>query len=267
MGLFFSTKEEKLLRRVYDAIDAHNLEKLKAALDDGAALEPKGYWSWLYHAANRRFADGVTLLLEKGCPVDGLGPYGSTPLMASVANNHRDVAAQLLDKGARIDATDEKGATALHLAARLGKMEMIQFLLDRGADAEARDGHMNTPADTAQKDYPRVADYLRERMTPTSAPDVPDEGWHVTDDDEVSRVSVKKMIGYRITETFNFTANLYVRIAQNMQTNAESQSSKTFNEMRGSPLLDMAHDEMILAGKQVPHPSGLDKPRAPKQAH
>jgi len=262
MGMFFDSKQEKLDRRIHKAIEDGNLDKLRDAFDAGGAPEAKGYWGWIYHAVNRNFTEAIPVLLERGCPVDACGPYGYTPLRIAATGGHNETAEMLLKHGADIHAKDESGWTPLHGAAYVGKMDMIAFLLERGADISARDNQMNTAADIAAKQYPRIAEYLWEKMgvnTPAAAP-LPEDGWHMTGDDEIAHVSSKPAIGYRITETFNFNARIYTRIAENTRTHAESSSVKTFDEMQGSPLVEQAYEVFRARDGRVDLYT-LDKPK------
>lgn len=247
MGMFFDSKQEKLDKKLYKAISARDLGRVHAALEEGAAREPNGYWGWMYHAANNRFPEAIALLAEKGCPVDAAGPYGYTALRYAISIGRSDMAALLLEHGADINGKDNNGSTPLHVAADSGKMDMIAFLLERGADMQARDNHMNTPADVASKDYPRIAEFLWQKMgIPVDGAEKKKHdvkaGWHLTADDEIAHVSDKPAIGYRITEMFNFHAQMYTCVTQNTLTQAESSTVKTFDEMDGSPLLDEAFD-------------------------
>lgn len=269
MGMFFDSKQEKLDRRVYKAIDAKSVAKLQEALDAGGALEANGYWGWVYHAVNARFDDGVSVLLERGAPVDARGPYGYTPLRIAATSGHRDIANVLLAAGADIHAVDETGWTPLHGAAHAGKMDMIVFLLEHGADMQARDKHMNTPADIAAKQYPRIAEYLWEKMgvgqeKQETAPLEP--GWHLTGDDEIAHVSDKPAIGYRFTDVFNFSAKIHTRIAENTRTHAESSSVKTFADLEDSALLEQAFEVFRARGGKADDYT-LDKPKAQPGLH
>lgn len=268
MGMFFDSKQEKLDRRVYKAIDAKSVAKLHEALDAGGALEANGYWGWVYHAANARFADGVSVLLERGAPVDARGPYDRTPLRAAAENGNRDMVNLLLAAGADIHAVDEMGWTPLHAAAHAGKMDMIVFLLEHGADIQARDKHMNTPADIAAKQYPRIAEYLWEKMgvgqeKPQAAVE---NGWNLTGEDEIAHVSDKPAIGYRFTDVFNFSAKIHTRIAENTRTHAESSSVKTFADLEGSALLEQAFEAFRARGGKADDYT-LDKPKVQPGLH
>lgn len=264
MGIFFDSKQEKLDRRIYKAIEDGNLQKLREAFDAGGSAEGKGYWGWIYHAVNANFTEAIPLLLEKGCPVDARGPYGYSPLRIAATSGRTETAELLIKHGADIQAKDETGWSPLHGAAYAGKMDMIAFLLERGADIGARDNHMNTAADIASKQYPRIAEFLWEKMginAPAAAP-LPDDGWHLTGEDEIAHVSSKLAIGYRITDMFNFNAEVYTRITENTRTQAESSSVRTFDDLQGSPLLAQAYEAFRAKGGRADLYT-LDKPKPP----
>ncbi len=267
MGMFFDSKQEKLDKKLYKALGSRDLGRVHAALEEGAAREPGGYWGWMYHAALNRFPEAFALLAEKGCPVDAAGPYGYSALRYAISNGRSDMATLLLQHGADINHTDESGSTPLHVAASHGKMDMISFLLERGADVHARDNHMNTPADVASKDFPRIAEFLWQKMgipveDAHEKKPAPAAGWHLTADDEIAHVSDKPAIGYRITDMFNFHAQIYTRVTQNTLTKAESSTVKTFDELEGSPLLAEAFDIFREKGGRADAYT-LDKPKPP----
>lgn len=262
MGIFFDSKQERLDNKLFKALSARDMDKTREALDAGAAIEAKGHWSWAFHAVNNKFPEALPLLIERGCPVDMPGPYGYTPLRMACAGGQVAAAKLLLEKGAQIDHPDENGFTPLHGAAQAGKMDMIVFLIDAGADMNARDRHMNTAADVANKQYPRIAEYLWEKMGVETSAVAPasEDGWHVTGENEIAHVSSKPAIGYRMTEVFNFSAKIYTHIAENTRTHAESNSVKTFDELAGSLILEQAFEAFrARGGKADAH--GIDKPK------
>lgn len=271
MGMFFDSKQEKLDKKLYKAIHAEDLGRVHAALEAGAAREPDGHWGWVYHAVNVRFPEAIKLLVENGCPVDANGPFGYTPLMKAASSGTTAMAELLLEHGANINGADDADSTPLHAAAHAGKMDMISLLIEHGANVHARDKHMNTPADMAAKNFPGIAKYLWQKMgIDTDDADhkksVHAAGWHLTGADEIAHVSDKPAIGYRMTELFNFHAQIYTQISQNTLTKAESSTVRTFDELDGSPLLTEAYDAFREKGGQAdgyalpkPKPPGLSR--------
>src|SRR5262249_55210207 len=138
----------------------------------------------------------------------------------------------------------------------------------KGADTEAADNRMNTPADAAQTHYPRVAELIRKhgakKQQPADEP-VRAEGWRLTASDEVSNVTEKAGIGYRLTEIFNFGSGIYTRFAHNIQTGAESQSLRFFDEFTDPAALNRAREALTRLGGEAAEGASrkLDKPSLP----
>ena len=91
----------------------------------------------------------MTLLLDRGSPVDVRSREGATPLMTAVQGASVSKVCFLLDHGADVNARDGRGFTPLHRAAEMGHQEVLRVLLDRGAlpNVEA-EGH--TPRSLAE---------------------------------------------------------------------------------------------------------------------
>lgn len=270
MGLF-STKQESLNTRLIRAIKSRNLEKMETLIASGANVNAmrKDYgWSALYQATTNEFSAGALLLLEKGADPN-IGYGDRSALMEASYDGSYSIAEALLKKGATVDDTDAYGDTAMHKAAKRGRANIIRLLESYGANKGATNNRMETPADLASKEFPRVADMLmgRERPPSSSEDDAPktpapavqeqerqdQDGWRLTAQDEVAHVTVRAEIGYRLTEIFNFTTQTYTRLAQNMATGAESQSLKFFDECGDSVLLRRAETALTqLGGRTVP---------------
>jgi hypothetical protein len=121
---------------------------------------------------------------------------------------------------------------------------------------------MNTPADLADKEYPRLADMIRGKQPDDfrKASEMPPEGWQLTAKDEVSSVVEKAGIGYRLTEIFNFGSGIYTRIARNITTGAESQSLRFFDEFTDHAAIDRAREALVRLGGEAAPSNKLDKP-------
>jgi ankyrin repeat protein len=96
---------------------------------------------------------------------------GDTPLHASAAGYHRDIARALLKNGANVAAVNRRGATPLHYAAdgRIGsrtwnpkaQAEMITLLIHAGGDPNALDKSRVSPLHRAvRKRCPSAVDSL-----------------------------------------------------------------------------------------------------------
>jgi hypothetical protein len=272
MGLFRS-EQAALQRRLRKACENRNLEKMRAALDAGAP--PKGLGDTCY----RGFTNGVRLLLQHHADPNDTDGYTWPPLTRAANDGYLEIAQLLLEAGAKIDAADRSGETALHRAAARGQGALVKLLLEKGADPALTDHRMNTPADAAQKDHPRLADLIRGKVPPTETPaaDVPGApvlaapvtGWHLTAPDEVSSVAEKPAIGYSVTEIFNFGAGIYTRIARNLSSGGESQSVRFFDEFLDRTPLERARAALVKLGGDAASGAGakvLDKRPLPPPA-
>ncbi len=277
----------RLGRRLYSN---KTLEEVRAAINDGGDVNAVYSTDWDYNTAigwavEHNRGDLVTLLIHHGAtpenPKNGdrqpllqaaqgkllnaaeaLIACGAnlevkdddhvTPLLRAAIENAPKMLKLLIDSGANVDAQDRKGNSALHHAASKGQAEIVRLLLDAGIDRDLPNGNMNTAADVAAKEYPRIADMIRGVLPQLeAAPVVPvaeESGWKLTDGSEVARVSEKPAIGYRVTEIFNFSAGLYTQIARNLDTNAESQSSKTFAQLADSAAVEAARNALLQLG-------------------
>ncbi len=230
MGIFSSkTPQQKANRLMQKALENSDLKKLQRAIADGAEVNGSGssYFSTpLYRAVNYGFDDGVRELLKHGASASA--PQGeNNSLVYRVAyRGNLSLLTLLVDAGADVNAVCYDGSTGLHVAAKSGYGNIIRFLMERGADVNVRDRHMNTPADVAEKEYPRLADLIRGKLEQQKLLEPTASEWSMTGAEEVARVSVKETIGYRMTEIFNFNAGLYTQISRNLETNAESQAVK-----------------------------------------
>lgn len=254
--MFGKPSQQSLQKQLFKAIENFRMDKVRALVDAGADVNlpmagKEAHYTPLYAAVVNECDDAVTFLLEKGARVGLARKYdGMTMLMRASLTGSYDIAQKLLDAGEDIHAAQtDDGKTALHLAAQRGRGEVVKLLLRYGADITRVDGRMNTAADLADKDYPRLADFLRNQNKQIEAEKTkPAAGWMLTAPDEIARVDEKPAIGYHLTEIFNFGAGVYTRIARNMQTGQESQAMKLFEEMQGSQLLTMAAQEFSRLG-------------------
>lgn len=246
---FFPTEQERWQKRLDKARESGNLEKMRAAIAAGADANHND-GDLLYMAAYGGFVEGVELLLGQGANPNAKISSGHSALMEAARDGNTRIVQLLLDAGADIHAKQDDGRTALHHAAERGRGATIRLLLDRGADPMATDNKMNTAADVAEKEHPRVADLIRGKQPVDfrKLAEQPTERWHLTAKDEVSAVTEKPAIGYRLTEIFNFGAGTYTRIAHNMKTGAESQSLRFMDEFTNRAALDNARAMLVKLG-------------------
>lgn len=236
---------------------AHNRpDVVELLIERGAKTENRNNSDYhpLLQATNDRRLEVAQKLIDAGTNLEAVNSSGFTALIYAAHENAPKSLQLLIDSGANLDAHDRAGNTALHYAAVKGYAGLVRQLLDAGASRDIPNANMNTAADLAAKDYPRIAEMIRgvlpqlEAAQPEAAPATDANGWKLTDASEVARVADKPAIGYRVTEIFNFSAGLYTQIARNLETNAESQSSKTFAQLADSVAVEAARNALLQLG-------------------
>jgi len=91
---------------------------------------------------------------------------------------------------------------------------------------------------------------IRGTLTNSKLLEAAADEWRMTGVEEVARVTVKELIGYRVTEIFNFNAGLYTQIARNIETNAESQAVQALHSL-DEKALDAARAALASLGGQA----------------
>jgi|GEM_PF-546842 len=216
-------------------------------------------------------------LVKFGADVNARDDAGQTPLhYAAARGNKNDGLKCLLEKPVSINAADDLGATPLHLAATRGDQDVVKQLLQHGANATilTKDGKsVGDYAEASGHEYlaqvlraetVRHAQILAEREAAHKRAEDP---WTLLTPDRVSRTTVEKKIGYKLTEVFNFNARIYTKIAQNLQTKAEAVTVKSFDEFADKTILEKAHDALTRLGgtaaRQTIYHAALEKPKQP----
>ena len=95
----------------------------------------------LAEAATGGDLESVRAALDQGAAIDGVGETGprATALMAAALNGNDSVVTLLLSRGANLLVRDELGSTALHYACVRGTPATVKLLLEAGANPSARD--------------------------------------------------------------------------------------------------------------------------------
>jgi ankyrin repeat protein len=122
----------------------HNAEILSLLLDRGAPLEnqdSRGLTA-LHHAILLKNKDTARFLIDKGANKEAKyshrsGPSGNTPLMLATKFADNEILKLLIDSGALLEAQDSVGFTALHYAARFNNPEQVKLLIESGANVNA----------------------------------------------------------------------------------------------------------------------------------
>ena len=134
--------------QLLEAAAAGDVEKVLEALTNHAdinATDLAGATS-LVLAASYGYQELVRLLLDRGASLHNAAtPSTVTPLHAAIFRGHPTIVSLLLDRGFPINAASQGGVTPLLLAANCGNEALVKLLLDRGADTNAPDQHGCTP--------------------------------------------------------------------------------------------------------------------------
>lgn len=198
---------------------------------------------------------GLVAWLDRGGDLHSRADNGETLLHKAAYRGHLHMVKDLLKRGISINVTDTSGFTPLHEAARAGQFLVAAYLMEHGADPLVVNKNGNTAQELAREKSAETADMIANGgLRPR---------WLVTGDDEVTRISPKADIGYRLTEIFNFGARSYVLIARNMVSAVESVAMKNFSDFREPQLIEKAEDEFTRLGGAFPKdysPRKLDKP-------
>jgi len=186
----------------------------------------------------------MTKWLDAGGDLHSRADNGETLLHKAAHRGHLNIAKELLRRGIPVNAVDKGGYSLLHEAARGGRFEMAAWLMEMGVDTELRNSGGNSAQDMAKEKHPELAEMIGNGgLRPR---------WLLTGDNEVTRISPKADIGYRLTEIFNFAAKNYVVIARNMKTGGEAVTMKTYGEFGDGELIEAAEDEFTRLGGKFP---------------
>jgi ankyrin repeat protein len=150
--------------RLWHAASIGDLEGVKAAIEDGADLDPVTNEGWgrvsaLDVAAMNGHVDVIELLLKRGANVNIVDKDGYTPLMTAALHFKNDAIKVLVASSADVRRADGMwGNTPLHVAAENGDLDIVKLLLERGARINAQNFARVTPLDMASN--MRVVDFL-----------------------------------------------------------------------------------------------------------
>lgn len=220
----------------------------------------------LSRAAGEGFNALLKLLLTApDIYVDVQKKDGDTALRLAVIHNQTESVRLLLEAGANPNIQNENGNTPLIRAAAQGYTEITKLLLEHGANPHIRNNDLMTASDHAKARHQYatlhlVTEFLAQQegsnqpapaaIEPDTAPaDASEENatppfstatWHVTDNQEIARVSDKPAIGKKMTEIFNFRAERVITIIKDTQQNSETTLEKNFAEVQNTGWLEEA---------------------------
>jgi uncharacterized protein len=106
------------------------LDTARRLLERGAVAHQAG-WNALHYAASGPNPQIVTLLLERGAPVDARSPNGSTALMMAARYGSEQSVALLLERQADAAIRNERGLNAADFARAAGREALAKRLESR----------------------------------------------------------------------------------------------------------------------------------------
>ena len=141
------------------------------------------YWA-LYYAAKDGNEQLVEALLDRGAPVDALGPDAAgnlsylaidldSPLQVAAANGNVKIVRMLLTRKPWIDHRCCTTPAALGLATDAGHTEVVRLLLEAGADPSVKSDYGDpakpeTPLEVAQrKGHTEITQMLKAAKRPS----------------------------------------------------------------------------------------------------
>jgi ankyrin repeat protein len=140
--VFFAGSPFAFAGPLHDAARAGDLEKVRALIDEGAAIdEPSSRGETpLILATLAGQKEVIELLIEKGAAIDGRNAGGFTPLHAAAYAGDAAIAELLLAKGADVnDAQNKAGVTPLFPAIEEDHKEVAELLITQGADLGSKE--------------------------------------------------------------------------------------------------------------------------------
>ena len=260
MGMFFDSKQERLDKKFLKACYKGDKQKAKHFLERGADINTRaGLSDWypidsaLFVAIYNRNIEMIHFLISEKADIHATHSNSNesvTPFIYAAQRDDRDIAEIFFQQGADVNAKGTRsGNTALHYAAAYGHYDFVVWLLEKGADPNTLNKEGNKAEYLAQKnEHPGIAVFLRGKSGYIAPAAQEEKGWTLTAPDEIAYREEKTSIGYSLTEIFNFTKRTYTRIDRNIATNAESQTTRFFDEFPDKTVIETAHKELSKRG-------------------
>lgn len=144
---------------IYSAVFKRNIKVVKLLLEAGAwAYQQPGFWSIIQLAMIDQSYDIARLLLET-VPASFREPDQTTPLHLAITLPETPISlvTLLLDKGIPIDAANFERITPLHRAIQFGYVDIVKLLLERGANMHIEDARNTSTLIYAAAGIPRTS--------------------------------------------------------------------------------------------------------------
>lgn len=148
----------------------------------------------------------------------------------------------------------------LPIAAEHGHTDLVQWLLDNDiANLEEIGNYALQKAENNRhNDIMRIlgdalADLPEVLVESADAGDAACQPlWHKVDDETIARIRIDEVIGYRLTEVFNFGMRHCLSLQRNLETGAESALRVPFDDIAASDSLAAAAAELKRLGGRPP---------------
>lgn len=209
-------------------------------------------------------------MLEAGANINATDKDGMTGLMLAIERHDENgggavIAGILVEKGADSNVRLPDGTTALHIVARRGNFSAAKLLVESGADITILD-NSGYDAVMIAEGWGRqgVLNFLRGETGAEGQKTVASADWVQTAPLEVSYVSEKEGIGYRLTDIFNFTDRMHTRITHNVATGTESHTTRFFGEFTDKTMLRRAKGALEQATGEIIDEAVIDSAVIPK---
>ena len=145
------------------AIGRVHLEVVRASLESAPPEQTRAAdAAALMRAAMIGHSAAISVLLDRGTPIDAVDQTGRTPLMEAVFGGHLGAIQDLLDRGANVNAQDFDGWTALMEGAAKSRVDIVRLLLAHGADSQLKNKNGWTALKTTARGNAEIARLLRK---------------------------------------------------------------------------------------------------------
>lgn len=166
--------EDALNEKLFEAVQARDVEMLKSLLSQGASPDATDYEGDSLLIKAVPFANGEAIcdvLIRAKANLNTTNKDGDTALMKALIYKKNALALRLINAGADVNIANIKGETPLRRAFLYARnMPLIYALIKAGANVRSRDAFGKTALDYANevpvlkshKDYPALLTYLKK---------------------------------------------------------------------------------------------------------